>query len=307
MQGQADAVIGYAILRVVVGADLFRAVAGFDLAATLGGDGGLLFLLLHFVETGAENTHGLGAILDLRFFVLLRDDQAAGNVRDTHCRVRGVHGLAAGAGRAKGIDAQVFGFDFDVDVVGFRQDRDGGRGRVNTALLFGGGNALDAVHAAFVLQLGINFVALNGGDDFFHSALRRRRAFEDFDFPALRFGVAGIHAEEIAGKKSGFVAAGARANFDDNALFVVGIFREQQELELALDGFLARGELLFFVVGELLHLLVVSFEVQLVRAGEVFVDLLVLAMLGDDFLKLGVLLGDFLEARRIGDKLLRGE
>src|SRR5229473_5459983 len=243
MQGQADAVIGYAILRVVVGADLFRAVAGFDLAATLGGDGGLLFLLLHFVETGAENAHGLGAILDLRFFVLLRDDQAAGNVRDTHRGVRGVHGLAAGAGRAKGIDAQVFGVDFDVDVVGFRQDRYGGRGGVNTALLFGGGNALDAVHAAFVLQLGINFVALNGGDDFFHSAKRRGRAFQDFDFPAQRFRVARIHTEEIAGEDGRLVAAGAGANFDDDAPFVIGIFREKQELELALDSFLACREL----------------------------------------------------------------
>src|SRR5258708_259678 len=307
MQREANAVIGHAILRVVVGADFFGAIAVLDLAAALGGDRRLLFFLLELVEAGAKNAHGLGAIFDLRFFILLRDDQAAGNVRDTHCGIGGVDGLAAGTGRTKGVDAQVFGFDFDVDFVGFREHRNGGRGGVNTALLFGGGNALDAVHTAFVFQLGIHFVALNRSDDFFDSALRRRRAFEDFDFPALRFGVARIHAEEIAGEKSGFVAAGARAHFDDNALFVVGIFREQQELELALDGFLARGELLFFVVGELLHLLVVSFEVQLVRAGEVFFDLLVFAMLGDDFLKLGVLLGDFLEARRIGDELLRGE
>src|SRR5260370_25269523 len=300
MHGEADAVIGRAILRVVVGADFFGAIAGLDLAAALGGDGGLLFFLLHFVETGAENAHGLGAIFDLRFFILLRDDQAAGNVRDTHCGIGGVGGLAAGTGRTKGVDAQVFGFDFDVDFVGFREHRNGGRGRVNAALLLGGRNTLHAVHTAFVFQLGIHFVALNRSDDFFDSALRRRRAFEDFDFPALRFGVARIHAEEIAGEKSGFVAAGARANFDDNALFVVGIFREKQELELALDSFLACRELLFLVVGELLHFRVVGFEVHLVRAGEIFFDLLVFAMLGDNLLEFSVLLGDFLEARRVG-------
>ncbi len=60
-------------------------------------------------------------------------------------------------------------------------------------------------------------------------------------------------------------------------------------------------------MGELLHFGVVGFEVHLVRAGEIFFDLLVFAMLGDNLLEFSVLLGDFLEARRIGDKLLRGE
>jgi len=44
-----------------------------------------------------------------------------------------------------------------------------------------------------------------------------------------------------------------------------------------------------------------------VGAGEIFLDLLVLAVLGDDFGELGVLLGYLLEARRVGDEFLRGE
>ncbi len=60
-------------------------------------------------------------------------------------------------------------------------------------------------------------------------------------------------------------------------------------------------------MGELLHFLVVGFEKHLVRASEVFFDLLVLAVLGDDFGELGVLLGDFLKARRVGDEFLGGE
>ena len=43
------------------------------------------------------------------------------------------------------------------------------------------------------------------------------------------------------------------------------------------------------------------------RAGEIFVDLLVLAMLADDFFELGMLLGEFLETRGIADDLGRGE
>src|ERR1700682_4702908 len=98
MQGQADAVIGHAILRVVVGADFFGTVAGFDLPAALGGQGGLLLFHFLFVEAGAKDAHGFGAIFDLGFFILLGDDEAAGNVGDAHSGVGGVHRLAARAG-----------------------------------------------------------------------------------------------------------------------------------------------------------------------------------------------------------------
>jgi hypothetical protein len=43
VQRQADAMIGDAILREVIGADFFGPVSGFDLAATFRTDGGLLF------------------------------------------------------------------------------------------------------------------------------------------------------------------------------------------------------------------------------------------------------------------------
>jgi len=76
--------------------DFLGTVAGFDLSAALREDGGLLLIEFHFVETRAENAHGLGAILDLRFFVLLGDDEAAGKMRNAHGGVGGVDRLAAG-------------------------------------------------------------------------------------------------------------------------------------------------------------------------------------------------------------------
>ena len=75
-----DAVVGDAVLREIVGANFFGAITGLDLAAALRSQSRVLLFLLHFVETGAEDAHGLGAILDLRFLVLLRDNEAAGNV-----------------------------------------------------------------------------------------------------------------------------------------------------------------------------------------------------------------------------------
>src|SRR5690348_18503231 len=53
VERQADAVIGHAILREVIGADFLGTVAGLDLTATLRGDGRLLLFLLEFVEAGA--------------------------------------------------------------------------------------------------------------------------------------------------------------------------------------------------------------------------------------------------------------
>ena len=60
----------------------------------------------------------------------------------------------------------------------------------------------------------------------------------------------------------------------------------------------------------LLHFRVFVFQDHLVRAGQIFFDLLEFAMLVDDFRELRMLLGKFLEARGIGDsfgrrKLLR--
>src|SRR4029077_4227100 len=71
VEREIDAMVCDAVLREIVSADLFGAIAGLDLSAALGGDGFMLLGLLHFIETRAEHAHGLGAIFDLRFFVLL--------------------------------------------------------------------------------------------------------------------------------------------------------------------------------------------------------------------------------------------
>jgi hypothetical protein len=70
------------------GADLLGASPLPDLRAAVLGDGVLLLLQLDLVETRAQHLHRLRAILDLRFLVLLRDDEAGGDVRDADGRVR---------------------------------------------------------------------------------------------------------------------------------------------------------------------------------------------------------------------------
>ena len=228
-------------------------------------------------------------------------------MRDAHRGIGRVHRLPARTRRAERVNPQILRLDFDVDFIGFGQYGDGGSRSVNAALLLGLRNALHAVHAALILQLGIDFVPLNRSNHFLHSAKRRRRAFQNFHLPALCFRVARIHAEKLPGKERGFDAAGSGADFDEHALLVVGIFRQQQELELALGSFLPRGERLFLFVRHLLHLGVFPFQEKLVRPGEVLDDLLVLAVFRDNFFQFGVLLGNFLEARGIADHFRRRE
>ena len=140
-----------AVLGEIVSANFLRAVARLDLPAALGGHCLMLLLLLHFIESRAQHAHGLGAIFDLRFLVLLRNHQPAGNVCDAHRRIRGVHRLPARSGRTERVDAQVFRLDLDVDVVRLRKHRHRRGGGVNAALLLGGGHPLHAMHAALVL------------------------------------------------------------------------------------------------------------------------------------------------------------
>src|ERR1019366_7266891 len=70
MQRQADAVIAHAILREVVGADFLAAVAGAHHALAPRAQHGLLLFEPQLIKTGTQHPFGLGAIFNLRFFVL---------------------------------------------------------------------------------------------------------------------------------------------------------------------------------------------------------------------------------------------
>ena len=48
---------------------------------------------------------------------------------------------------------------------------------------------------------------------------------QDFRLPALLGGIALVHAEEVAGKQRGFVAAGAGADFEDRVVVVHRVLR----------------------------------------------------------------------------------
>ena len=250
------------------------------------GDRFLLFAKLHFVETRPQDLHGLCAVLDLRFLVLLRDDDAGRDVGEADGRVGGVDALSAGAARAERVHAQVLFVDLDVDFLGLGQDGHGDRRGVNPSARFRGGHSLHAVHAALVLQLAVDAAALDRRNDFLEAADAGVVARHDLDAPALPLGELAVHAEQLGREQRRFVAAGAGANLEHHVLFVVRILGHQQLLELANQHLAAPDQRLELLLRQLLHVGVRGAG-QLLGLGDVARDGLVLAEALDDRLDLG--------------------
>ena len=271
-----------------------------DLGQARGALLGLLLLELHLVEAGAQHLHAHLAVLNLRALVLGLHHGVGGQVRDAHGGVGGVDALTAGAGRAVGVDAQVGLVDLDVDLVGLGEHRHGGRGGLDAALALGLGDALDAVHAGLVLHHRVDLLARDLELDGLEAAGLRRARGEDLDLPAAPLAEALVHLIEVAGKDGGLVAAHARADLDDGVLLVVGVGRDEQELDVVLE----RGEL-GLVGGDVLleHGLLVG--VRLVQHLLGGVDVVerpeVLAGLGHELGLAGVLLGEARVLLGVGD------
>ena len=83
------------------------------------------------------------------------------NVQNLHGGIGRVHALTARAARAANFNPQIFGLQFEIDFLGFGQDRDGGGGSVDASLRFGRRDALHAMHAAFETKLAENDFARN--------------------------------------------------------------------------------------------------------------------------------------------------
>jgi len=142
--------------------------------------------------------------------------------------------LPARTGSAERVDAQIDGIQHHiVHLVHLRHDRHGAGRGMHAALCLGGGHPLHAVRAGFELQHRICAVPDNPRNDFLVAAHFAGAFRYDFHLPALAFGEARIHAEQIAGEQRRFVAAGSGANFQKYAALIVGVLRQQLHLQFA--------------------------------------------------------------------------
>src|SRR5690606_41687757 len=110
-------------------------------------------------------------------------------------RVDMLHGRT---GRAIDVDLEVAVGNLRVHFLRFGKNRDGRGGGMDAPAAFGDGHALDAVDAAFELQLGEDPGAGDAGDDVLEAADFRRIGGYHFHLPTLRVYIALIHAVQVA-------------------------------------------------------------------------------------------------------------
>ena len=154
---------------------------------------------------------------------------------DADRRFRLVDVLAARPLRAHGVDLEVGLVDGDVDLRRFRQHGDGGGGGVDAPLRFRVGHALHPVHAALELQPREDAGALHLGDHLLEAAGRALARRHHGDAPAVRLGVAGVHAEQVAGEERRLVSPRAGADLQDGAPGIGGVLGQQGEADAPLQ------------------------------------------------------------------------
>ena len=209
----------------VVGADLFAAITASHLALPLGVIGFIVGGLLLLQQAAAQNFQCLLFVFALAALVLALHHHTGGQVGHPDGGRRFVDVLAACAGGAEGINAQVLGVQFQLHFLGFRHDGNGGGGSVDAALGLGFRHALHPVAAGLELELAVSAIARHADNGLFIAAQLGVAGRDDLDAPALALGVAAVHAEQIAGKQRRFVTAGTGAHFHESVTLVIGIFR----------------------------------------------------------------------------------
>jgi len=102
---------------------------------------------------------------------------------------------------------------------------------MHAALRFGYRYALHAMDARLVFEMTESCPVFDGEDDLFITAGIAFALRHEFDSHALRLGIPHVHTRQIACEDCRFVTARARANLDEDVLFVVGIPWNQQRLQ----------------------------------------------------------------------------
>src|SRR5688572_23553230 len=163
---------------------------------------------------------------------------------------------------------------------------------MDAALGFGGGHALHAVAARLELEARVRALAHHPRDHLLVAARLARALGDDLDLPAVPFGEARVHAEEVAREKRALVAAGAGADLEEQVAIVVRVLRQQHALQVLGERGLARAAGPDLVLGEFLHARVAR---HLLGGGHVLARAAVLSEGLDHGRDLGTLLRELAE------------
>ena len=214
--------------------------------------------------------------------------------------------LSARAGRAVNLHLDVLGPDVNLGLLHLGQDGDRCRRRMDAPAGLGLRHALHPVDAGLKFQAGIRALARNFKIGLLDAAKLRLIIIKQTDLPATPLRVHRVHAVEAVREQRRFLAADAAADLHDDALVVVRIAREQQDLELVfqpLAVLLCRGK---FLLAERFQLRVAGVH-QLARLGHRLLGGLVCAIGFDDRFELLLFLQQLGRGLGVGVKIgLRG-
>ena len=181
---------------------------------------------------------------------------------------------------------------------------------MDAPLRLGVGHALDAVRPALELEPREHGAALHLGDHLAIAADGALALRDHLDAPALRLGVFGVHAEQVAREQSGLVAASAGADLEDGALLVGRVLGQQHELQRAVGLFERLLGLRLLLGREGAHLGIATGLVdQRADAGEVRLGCTVMMDRRHDAVEFGQFAGELHDALGVGRTVgeLRGD
>ena len=269
--------VGDTALRVVIGADLGTTVAGRDhgLSARRDVVDIFLVLLIIYLRTQARER----ALFVLRLVACLRtfDEYLLGLARigvlpvitKPHARLHLVDVLTAGTARSERLPFDLALVDMHLKLIRLGQYRDRRRRGMYPALRLRHRHALHAVYATLVLERPIDVLARDVEDDLLVSARSTFRKGRDGIFESLDLEILGVHPEEVSGEDSRFVAACTAADLHDHVLPVLGILRQELQLQLLFELRDLRFKFIDLRFRHLFHLRVALVVKQVLRVLQV--------------------------------------
>ena len=171
-------------------------------------------------------------VLELAALVLALRDDARRQMRDAHRGGRLVDVLAALAGRAEHVDAQVVVLDLDLDVlVDHRVDEHRGERGMAPGLRVERGDPHQPVHALLGLQQPVRVLAPDldlGGLD---AGLVARRGVQHLHGEPVPLGPAHVHPHQHLGPVLRLGAPGARVDRQQRVADIIGTLQQVLQLE----------------------------------------------------------------------------
>src|SRR5204863_2448028 len=184
--------------------------------AALAGQRLLALLLLELGQPRLEDAQRRLFVRSLRALVLALDDDACGDVCDSHGGIRLVHVLPPGPARTVGVDSQLALVELDVLVLGQEWADDhlceGGMAAVR---LIEWRQANEPVDATLRLEDAVRILALDREGGGFQPRLLARARLDKIGLEAAVRGPAQIHPQQDLGPVPSVGTAGAGVDRDD--------------------------------------------------------------------------------------------